>query len=132
MIVIKVVVGVILNRQKKQVYLSKRQSHQSLAGLWEFPGGKVEASESNAQALVRELQEEWGIVPSTFVLIHQQTHQYTERVVDIQFYLIEDYIGEISAQEGQQIQAFDLKVLPTLDLPPANAVVVDKIMALYS
>ncbi len=56
----RVVVAIIVNEQK-EVLITQRPAHKPLPGLWEFPGGKVEAQESLAAALIREIKEEVGL-----------------------------------------------------------------------
>ena len=60
MSILSVVVGVVL-APNQHILMAKRPAHKSLAGLWEFPGGKVEAGENPYEALCRELNEEVGI-----------------------------------------------------------------------
>ena len=77
---INVAVGAIKNA-KGEILISKRPKGKHLAGVWEFPGGKIEPGESTQQALVRELQEELDIVPTQTESLIQIEHQYLEKKV---------------------------------------------------
>ena len=59
---LQIAVGIIRNAQH-EIFVARRQAGSHLAGVWEFPGGKIEAGESAQQGLARELFEEVGIVP---------------------------------------------------------------------
>ena len=116
-----VVAGVILNRHGEYL-LSSRPEGKPYAGYWEFAGGKVEAGETEFQALQREFAEELGIN------IHQarpwltKIHAYEHARVHLRFWWVEadDWSGELQAKEGQQWswqKAGDFTVSPML---PAN------------
>ncbi len=118
---LRVVAGVVLNRQG-QYLLSSRPQGKAYAGYWEFAGGKVEAGETELAALQRELQEELGIS------IHHATpwlckiHAYEHARVHLQFFRVQadDWSGTVQAQEGQTWSwqnAGDFTVAPML---PAN------------
>lgn len=124
--VVHVAVGVIL--RDKQVFLTKRHSHVHQGGKWEFPGGKVEAGETTAQALHRELQEEVGI--NTLACCHfmDVKHDYGDKQVHLDVHIVEQFLGEPSAQEGQQEAWYALSALKTLDFPEANQAIVEKLL----
>ena len=89
-----------------RLLIAKRPEGRSLAGLWEFPGGKVEAGETPEGALVRELAEELGIdiavadlAPLTFA-----SHGYPEFHLLMPLYLCRRWRGTATAQEGQELQ----------------------------
>ena len=94
-----------------RVLLAQRPEGKSMAGLWEFPGGKVEAGERPEDTLIRELREELGIVvreeclaPLTFA-----SHAYPDFHLLMPLYVCRRWEGTVTAQEGQ-----------ALDLGPAE------------
>ena len=104
-----VAVGVIL--REGDLFIAKRQGDQHLAGLWEFPGGKVEADETVLDALKRELYEELGIDVISAAPLIQQRHEYDIRTVVLDCWLVTEFNGEAHGKEGQpttwaKIEAF--------------------------
>jgi 8-oxo-dGTP diphosphatase len=105
-----------------RVLLAQRPEGKSMAGLWEFPGGKVEAGETPEGALVRELHEELGIetwssclAPLTFA-----SHTYDDFHLLMPLFACRKWDGIVQGKEGQKlawVQAKDLKEYP---MPPAD------------
>ena len=105
-----------------RVLLAQRPAGKSVAGLWEFPGGKVEAGETPEDALVRELHEELGIetwssclAPLTFA-----SHTYDDFHLLMPLYACRKWDGIVQGKEGQElawVRAQDLNKYP---MPPAD------------
>src|ERR1041384_399365 len=89
-----------------RVLIAQRPEGKSMAGLWEFPGGKVEAGETPETALIRELKEELGIVIAGEDLSYftSVTHAYETFMLHMQLYLCKRWQGEPHPHEGQQLQ----------------------------
>ena len=105
------------------VLLAKRPAGRPLAGLWEFPGGKVEAGEQPEEALIRELREELGIeiakedlTPLTFA-----SHAYPDFHLLMPVYLCRRWQGRLTAHEGQELLWVRPDTLHLYDMPPADA-----------
>lgn len=126
--VIRVVVGIVL--KDKQVLISRRQAGQHLAGLWEFPGGKMESGETAIQTLERELKEEVGIVPIEPQLFLQHSHDYEDRKVFLDFWLVEEFSGNARGKEFQALRWVDLPELKNYAFPVANNIVLTKLVRL--
>ena len=77
------VVAAALFDAERRVLIAERPAGKHMAGWWEFPGGKVDAGESDAQALVRELREELGVEARPDREIMTLTHEYPDRIVDL-------------------------------------------------
>ena len=120
---IHVVVGVIINQQN-QVLVAKRPVGKHLAGLWEFPGGKVEQGETTQQALVRELQEEVDLTPLHFIPLTQISHEYDEKFVLLDVYLIDKVEGNAKGLEGQQIKWLHPDKFSEYSFPEANSSII--------
>ena len=89
MLTIDVVAGVIVN-SAGQLLLSQRSKPAELAGLWEFPGGKIEPGESRYQALARELREELGIEVLESTPFGRFTHDYNDKRVVLDVWVVID------------------------------------------
>ncbi|XQW84416.1 8-oxo-dGTP diphosphatase MutT [Thalassotalea piscium] len=126
---VHVAVGVILAGE--QVFLTKRPSHVHQGGKWEFPGGKVEIDETVHQALHRELKEEIGIDVLSCQALVEISHDYGDKNVLLDVFIVDNYMGEPSAQEGQLEAWFAIDKLSTLDFPAANIEIIDKLNAWY-
>lgn len=121
-----VVAGII--KKDKKVLLGLRPENKSLAGLWEFPGGKIELGENPEQALKRELQEELGIDCDVGPLTVVTTHNYGDVGVIIVFYEVNFWRGEpkpIYHSDLKWVTTDELKKTP---LPDANKLVLDRII----
>jgi 8-oxo-dGTP diphosphatase len=105
-----------------RVLLAQRPEGKSLAGLWEFPGGKVEAGETPEETLIRELCEELGIetkipclAPLTFA-----SHSYDDFHLLMPLYICRRYEGIARGLEGQAIKWVRAKELRNYSMPPAD------------
>src|SRR5690349_10955281 len=72
-----------------------------MAGRWEFPGGKVDAGESEAMALVRELREELGVEVTSSRPLMRLAHSYNDRDVELSMWIVDSYSGEPRSLDGQ-------------------------------
>lgn len=129
---VHVAVGVITSTNEvhpTQYFLTKRLDNAHQGGKWEFPGGKVEKSETVAQALARELKEEVNIDVLSCLPLITIDHDYGDKKVCLEVFVVDNYIGEPSAQEGQQQGWFAIEEFKSLDFPKANEVIIDKLMA---
>ncbi len=123
--VVHVAVGVIIREQ--QYFLTKRLNDAHQGGKWEFPGGKVENDESAAQALHRELKEEIAIDVLSCQPLIEINHDYGDKKVHLDVYLVDHFQQEPIAQEGQESAWFSLAELDGLDFPEANRAIIDKL-----
>ncbi len=96
----EVAVGLVFDRDGR-VLLGQRPAGKPYAGWWEFPGGKLEAGESVAAALARELHEELGIEVRSSQPWIVREHSYPHARVRLHFRLVFDWTGEPVAREGQ-------------------------------
>ena len=105
-----------------RVLIAQRPEGKPMAGLWEFPGGKVHAGETPEQALVRELEEELSIevcdtclAPFTFA-----SHSYEDFHLLMPLYLCRNWDGEIAAREGQALKWVRAARLTDYAMPEAD------------
>lgn len=124
--VVHVAVGAIV--KDGCVLLAKRAAHQHQGGLWEFPGGKVEAHEDVLAALARELQEELAISPIQASPLIQISHQYADKAVLLDVWQVNAFDGEPRGVEGQPIQWVPIEQLHTFEFPAANKPIVSALM----
>ena len=115
-----VVVGILTNNQS-QVLISQRRNGTHLAGMWEFPGGKLEPGETRTKALSRELREELGIDVILAEPLIRIRHHYPERDVLLDVWKVKQYLGQPFGCEQQPLQWVLSKDLYAYNLPPADA-----------
>ena len=127
---IKVVVGIILDSSKSNVLVAQRNTRDEHFGQWEFPGGKIDSGESVEGALKRELQEELGIIVTAIQSFENFEHQYKQRKVHLDFYLVTEFAGQAQSKEGQKIKWQGLDDLPKLAMLEANNKVIKRLVAL--
>jgi 8-oxo-dGTP diphosphatase len=105
-----------------------RQAGVHLAGLWEFPGGKVDPSETHEQGLRRELIEELGVDATVQALEFHTTHAYPERTIELYFYRCV-LRGTPQPLLGQEMRWVPRAELRTLGFPPADEELIRRLMA---
>jgi 8-oxo-dGTP diphosphatase len=115
---VNVVAAVVEDGQRYLV--TRRQAGVHLAGLWEFPGGKVGEHESHDQALRREMLEELGVDVEVGPLVLSTSHAYPDRVVTLYFYRCR-LLGPAAPLLGQQMQWVTRAQLASMEFPPADA-----------
>lgn len=119
------VVAGILEDTDGRVLITERVDDGPFHGLWEFPGGKIRRGESPARALLRELGEEIGVLPLASSHFLSLRHDYPDRSVSIDFFLVERWRNEPQGLEGQALDWVDVAELDAATLLPANKPVVD-------
>jgi len=117
-----------------RVLLTRRPAGKPMAGLWEFPGGKIEPGERPEDSLIRELKEELGIAvkedclaPLTFA-----SHAYDEFHLLMPLYVCRRWEGSVTAKEGQDIAWVRPRQLKDYPMPPADAPLVPHLVELIA
>jgi len=96
----------------REVLIGQRRADQPMASLWEFPGGKIEPGESAQEALARELVEELGIRAEVGPPVTRIRHNYRGGgAVDLQFFAVRDFTGDIDNQIYQEVRWVKLEEL---------------------
>lgn len=115
-----------------RVLLAQRPQGKSLAGLWEFPGGKIEAGERPEAALARELHEELGIVVATSDLKPTgfASHAYEDFHLLMPVWRTRIWQGEPTSREGQQLAWVPVADLEQHPMPPADIPLISLLNAL--
>ncbi|MGB0467811.1 MAG: Nudix family hydrolase [Pontibacterium sp.] len=124
---IHVAAAVIYNPQG-QILLAQRPTDKHQGGLWEFPGGKVEADESVLQALKRELDEELGIQISDAKPLIQVPYHYPDKSVLLDVYEVNAFQGEPWGREGQPVRWVDRVKLDAYQFPAANRPILNAVL----
>jgi 8-oxo-dGTP diphosphatase len=116
------VVACALVDEDRRVLIAQRPEGKALAGLWEFPGGKLDLGERPEAALIRELKEELGITvkeaclaPLTFA-----SHAYDEFHLLMPLYVCRRWEGTVTAREGQSLKWVKPTKLRDFPMPPAD------------
>lgn len=112
--------------------VTDRPAHKDMAGLWEFPGGKIEPDESPETALVRELREELGIetADSCLAPCGFASHAQERFHLVLTAFAIRKWRGNPAPREGQRMQWVQVNDLFRLSMPPADLPLLGQIAAI--
>ena len=115
-----------------RVLIAQRPEGKSMAGLWEFPGGKVEAGEQPEQSLIRELQEELGITvkPECLAPLTFASHSYPDFHLLMPLYVCRRWEGFVEAREKQRLKWVRPNELRNYPMPPADEPLISHLTAL--
>jgi len=123
-----VVAGLITQREK--LLVCQRTRHQTMPLKWEFPGGKIEEGEQPRDALRRELEEELGIVAEIGDEVARIQHEYPNGgMVELRFFVVRKYLGEIENRIFRDIQWATPEDLPKYDFLEADLTLVRDLAA---
>ena len=120
---IKVAAGVLIHNGK--ILICKRPKGKALAGLWEFPGGKLELREDERQCLKREMVEELGIEVAVRPAFYKTVTEHEGVTIRLSFHRCSLLLGEVKALEGQEFTWVRAAELDDYDFPPANREALD-------
>lgn len=113
-----------------RVLIAQRPAGKSMAGLWEFPGGKVEAGESPEYALMRELEEELGIEtrPTCYWPVGCASHQYETFHLLMPLFACRVWKGIVTPKEHQALKWVVPKQLYNFEMPPADIPLISQLI----
>jgi 8-oxo-dGTP diphosphatase len=118
---ILVVAAALCDRQGRILIAQRPADSSHMAGRWEFPGGKVDAAETEPEALSRELCEELGVRIREPQFCLRLTHAYPDRTVELSFWIVRHFAGEPQGLDGQQ-----LRWVPAADLDQQDLLEADR------
>ena len=115
-----------------RVLVAQRPQGKPMAGLWEFPGGKVEHGERPEETLIRELKEELGITVSEACLapLVFASHGYPDFHLLMPLYVCRRWDGTVTPREAQQLVWVKPNRLRDYEMPPADVPLISHLMAL--
>lgn len=123
---IRVAVGLIFD-ETNRILLGRRVRRDLYFGKWEFPGGKIKAGESTAEALQRELREEIGISVIRSTPFVSFAYDYPDRKVMLDFRLVVEFDGRPDALEQQELRWVEISKLGRMDMLAPNARVIERL-----
>ena len=124
--VIQVAVGLVF--RDDHVLIAKRHEHQHQGGLWEFPGGKIEADEHPLAALARELKEEVDLDVVAAQPLFTIDYDYPDKSVRLNIFKVTEFVGQANHREGQLLRWVPINELATIHVPAANQEIVNYIL----
>ena len=114
----------ILCDARGRILIAERLGDGPFHGQWEFPGGKIASNETSLEALSRELAEELGIEITACASFMNLRHEYDDRVVTIEFFIVSDWNSEPIGREGQALRWVPRDRLDAAELLPADVPVI--------
>jgi len=124
------VVAAALYGRDGRILIAERPAGKHMAGRWEFPGGKVNAGESEADALSRELREELGIEVVSSHPFMRLAHSYADRDVELSMWIVESFTGEPQGLDGQRLKWVQPAQLSDEDILEADRAFVEALTRL--
>ena len=121
------VVAAALFDERGRVLIAQRPPGKPMAGRWEFPGGKIDAGESERGALDRELREELGVEVAGAERMLELRHEYPDRIVELCMWRITGYTGVPHPHDGQALKWVAPARLPEEDLLEADRPIVARL-----
>ena len=121
---VRVAVGIVADAAGA-ILITRRPDHAHQGGLWEFPGGKVEAGEPVTAALCRELHEELGILVQAAESLLHIRHAYPDKTVLLEVWRVTAYQGEPHGREGQPLTWVLPARLADFAFPAADAPIIE-------
>lgn len=125
---INVVAGIL--KKDNKILIARKKEGKSLAGYWEFPGGKIEAGETPEESLVRELMEEMEINIKINEYVGESIYDYGNVVVSLKGYVAEILEGEIILSDHDKYEWVTLDEINNYKLAPADIPLVEDLIKL--
>ena len=122
---LEVAAGILILNGK--ILIAKRKEGKHLAGYWEFPGGKVEHSETPEETLIREFKEELDVHIKVHSEFHQNVYSYPQKKVHLRSYRVELISGEFKLKDHDEIKWAQISELDGLKIAPADIAIVEKL-----
>jgi len=123
---LQIAVGVVSNAQG-EILIAYRPESVHQGNRWEFPGGKLEAGETDKAAVVRELKEELGLTVKRARRLICINHQYSDLQVKLWVWKIDEFVGSVCSNEGQVIRWVPVDRLTSYSFPAANRAIVNAV-----
>jgi 8-oxo-dGTP diphosphatase len=125
------VVAAVIERDGK-ILACRRAPHKSLAGLWEFPGGKVEAGETDEVALAREIREELGVEITVGEFIAESVAPAGEAMIHLNAYWAQtNVVGEVSSTDHDRMEWLSPKDVSDYEWAPADVPLLSELDTRY-
>ena len=128
MALVTVAVGILID-DAGRVLVTRRAPDAHQGGLWEFPGGKVEADETLLEALTRELREELGVSVEAAEALMVLEHDYGDKQVRLDVHRVTRWSGEPRGLEGQPLAWQRPEKLQNWTFPAANRPILERLLA---
>lgn len=125
------VVAAILKNEENKILIARKKEGKSLAGYWEFPGGKIEKGETPEESLVRELKEEMGVKIKVGECFGENIHDYGSFKIKLIGFIGEIEKGEIVLKDHDKYEWVDKYELKEFSFAPADVPFVEKILRDY-
>ena len=125
----KMVVAAVIEHQGR--ILVAQRAYGALAGKWEFPGGKIEDGEVPEEALVREIQEEFGATIEVEMFIYKVPFSVGDKNYELLAYYGKHISGDYEAHDHSRIEWVPLKSIMTMDLAPADIPIAEKVLLMF-
>ena len=125
---VTVAVGILID-DVGRVLVTRRAPEAHQGGLWEFPGGKVEAGETISAALARELREELGVLVEDTEALMVLDHDYGDKKVRLDIHRVTRWSGEPRGLEGQPLAWQQPEQLRDWAFPAANRPILERLLA---
>ena len=122
------VMAAVITDARGRILLARRTEGRDLAGRWEFPGGKLHDDEAPREALVRELREELGVEVLAAVRLMRYPHEYPDRVVWLDMWIVGEWRGEPQGLDGQALKWVEPARLDQEDILEADQPIVAALM----
>lgn len=127
---INVVAGIL--KKDNKILIARKKEGKSLAGYWEFPGGKIEDGETTQESLIRELMEEMNINIKVNEYVGESIYDYGNIVISLKGYLAEILDGEIALTDHDKYEWVTLDEIGSYKIAPADIQLVEDLLKLES